>query len=48
MAALSDVEYRVVTNLAIIVIFSQVKGMAENDRICIFELELDILGFSGR
>ncbi len=47
VAGFPDIEDGVMTNLAIIAIFSQVQCVAEDDRISILEFELDIFCFSG-
>jgi hypothetical protein len=42
--AAPHVEDGIVTDLAVIVVFYQVNGVAENDRVGVFEGELDVLG----
>jgi hypothetical protein len=45
MGACPQVVESVMADLAVVVIFEQVKLMAENDRVRIFEGKLDVLGF---
>jgi hypothetical protein len=47
VAAVSQIEDRVMANLAVVAIFLQVDVVTEYDRFGVFELELDILGFLG-
>jgi hypothetical protein len=47
VATFPDIENGIMTNLAIIVIFSQVECVAEYYRIRVPEFELDILGLGG-